>query len=358
MELMEILETAVERGASDVLVIAGLPVAYKINGVIGREGERLLPADTAALTKELYRLAGERDLTRLTIRGDDDFSFAVPGLSRFRVNALKQRGSLGLVIRVVSFTLPNRTELGIPDNVMAFSRYTRGMVLFTGSAGSGKTTTLACIVDEVNTNRNAHIITVEDPIEYLHQHKQSVVTQRELSTDTDSYDAALRAALREAPDIILLGEMRDPETIKAAVTAAETGHLVISTLHTIGAANTIDRIVDTFPPEQQGQIRTQLALVLEGVVSQELLPRVDGGLVPAFEVMTVTPAVRNMIRESKAHQLDNVIAQSAADGMTTLDQSILRLVQAGLVSPKEAVRHAVNHEWIQKRLAAEHLIQQ
>lgn len=356
MELMDILTDAVARGTSDILIIAGLPVSYKINGVICREGARLLPADTAALTEALYRMAGNRDLSRLTDRGDDDFSFAVPGLSRFRVNALKQRGSLGLVIRVVSFALPDRVALGIPDNVMAFSRCTRGMVLFTGPAGSGKTTTLACIVDAVNTSRNAHVITIEDPIEYLHQHKQSVVTQRELFTDTASYDAALRAALREAPDIILLGEMRDPETIKAAVTAAETGHLVISTLHTIGAANTIDRIVDSFPPEQQGQIRTQLALVLEGVVSQELLPRNGGGLVPAFEVMTVTPAVRNMIRESKAHQLDNVIAQSAADGMTTLDQSILKLVKAGTVTPEEAVHHALNHEWMLKRLSAENLI--
>ena len=328
MELMDILTDAVARGTSDILIIAGLPVSYKINGVICREGARLLPADTAALTEALYRMAGNRDLSRLTDRGDDDFSFA----------------------------LPDRVALGIPDNVMAFSRCTRGMVLFTGPAGSGKTTTLACIVDAVNTSRNAHVITIEDPIEYLHQHKQSVVTQRELFTDTASYDAALRAALREAPDIILLGEMRDPETIKAAVTAAETGHLVISTLHTIGAANTIDRIVDSFPPEQQGQIRTQLALVLEGVVSQELLPRNGGGLVPAFEVMTVTPAVRNMIRESKAHQLDNVIAQSAADGMTTLDQSILKLVKAGTVTPEEAVHHALNHEWMLKRLSAENLI--
>ena len=352
MTLLEILQQAVQRSASDILIIAGLPVAYKIHGVIQREGARLLPNDTAALTAELYRLAGERSLSTLEETGDDDFSFALPGLSRFRVNALKQRGSLGLVIRVVSFTLPDRSALGIPDSVMAFSNCPRGMVLFTGPAGSGKTTTLACIVDAVNSTRNAHVITIEDPIEYLHQHKLSVVTQRELSTDTASYDAALRAALREAPDIILLGEMRDAETIRAAVTAAETGHLVISTLHTIGAASTIDRIVDSFPPEQQGQIRTQLAMVLEGVVSQQLLPTTDGGLAPAFEVMKVNSAVRNMIRESKAHQLDNVIAQSAAEGMFTMDQSILKLVQSGRVDPAEAMHYCINPDWMQKRLNA------
>ena len=350
MTLTELLTEAVARAASDILIVAGLPVSYKVNGVISREGERLLPAHTAALVREVYHLAGDRDMLRLAESGDDDFSFAVPGLSRFRVNALRLRGSLGLVIRVVSFTLPDREKLGIPDNVMAFAGYSRGLVLFTGPAGSGKTTTLACIVDAVNTTRNAHVITIEDPIEYLHQHKKSVVTQRELATDTVSYDAALRASLRQAPDIILLGEMRDAETIRAAVTAAETGHLVISTLHTIGAANTIDRIVDSFPPEQQQQIRTQLALVLEGVVSQQLLPALDGSLVPAFEVMAATPAVRNLIRESKAHQLDNVIASSSAEGMVSMDQSILRLYQAGRVSRTDAMRHCISPEWMERRL--------
>ena len=351
MPLTDILQNAVTREASDVLVVAGLPVDYKINGRLCREGEKLFPAQTLALTQELYSLAG-RDMTKLLDTGDDDFSFAVSGLSRFRVNALRQRGSLALVIRVVSFNLPDRHALGIPDNVMAFADYPHGLVLVTGPAGSGKTTTLACLVDHVNSTREAHVVTIEDPIEYLHQHKMSVVTQRELSTDTRSYDAALRAALREAPDIILLGEMRDAETIKAAVTAAETGHLVISTLHTIGAANTVDRIVDAFPPAQQQQIRTQLALVLEGVVSQQLLQAEDGAQVPAFEVMTVNPAVRNMIRESKAFQLDSVIASSSQEGMVTMDQSILRLVQAGRIHPDTALRHAANSDWMIRRLAA------
>ena len=352
MTLTELLTEAVSRAASDILIIAGLPVSYKVNGVISREGERLLPSDTAALVREVYRLAGDRDMLRLAETGDDDFSFAVPGLSRFRVNALRQRGSLALVIRVVSFSLPDRNALGIPDNVMAFANSPHGLVLFTGPAGSGKTTTLACLVDAVNTTREAHVITIEDPLEYLHQHKKSVVTQRELYTDTQSYEAALRAALREAPDIILLGEMRDGETIKAAVTAAETGHLVISTLHTIGAANTVDRIIDTFPPGQQQQIRTQLAQALEGVVSQQLLATVDGGLAPAFEVMSVTPAVRNLIRESKAFQLDSVISTSGALGMVTMDQSILALVREGRVDRETALRHASNPDWMEKRLAA------
>lgn len=348
MPLLDILQEAVRQEASDVLIIAGLPVSYKVHGRIDRVGERLLPDATGALAEELYALA-KRSMDRFLETGDDDFSFAIPGLSRFRVNALKQRGSLALVVRVVSFALPDRTALGIPDNVMAFADAPHGLVLFTGPAGSGKTTTLACLVDAVNTSREAHVITIEDPLEYLHQHKKSVVTQRELYTDTQSYEAALRAALREAPDIILLGEMRDAETIKAAVTAAETGHLVISTLHTIGAANTVDRIVDSFPPSQQQQIRTQLSQALEGVVSQQLLPGLDGGLLPAFEVMTVTPAVRNMIRESKAFQLESVISTSAALGMITMDQSILNLLKAGKISRETALRHASNPDWMERR---------
>ena len=331
MSLNEILREAVQREASDVLLIAGLPVSYKVNGHICREGERLFPEHTRVLVEELYSLAA-RPIERFLETGDDDFSFALPGLSRFRVNALRQRGSLALVIRVVSFSLPDWRALGIPENVMAFANFPHGLVLFTGPAGSGKSTTLACLVDTINTTREAHVITIEDPLEYLHQHKKSVVTQRELYTDTRSYEAALRAALREAPDVILLG--------------------VICTLHTIGAANTVDRIVDTFPPEQQRQIRTQLALALEGVVSQQLLAAEGGTLIPAFEVMTVTPAVRNMIRESKAFQLDSVISTSGALGMITMDQSILELVRGGRVSRDTALRHASNPDWLEKRLSS------
>lgn len=351
MTCLEILERAVSDGASDILIIAGLPVCFKVSGQLCRQMERLLPADIKVIAESLYAMA-ERSMARLDELGDDDFSFAVPGLSRFRVNGFRQRGSVALVIRVVSFALPDWRDLGIPDNVMGFARRSKGLVLFTGPAGSGKSTSLACIVDEVNANREAHIITIEDPIEYLHQHKKSVVSQRELHIDTVSYETALRAALREAPDIILVGEMRDKETIAAAVTAAETGHLVISTLHTVGASNTMDRIVDAFPPEQQHQIRTQLALVLEGVVSQQLLRGVDGTLVPAFEVMTATPAIRNLLRESKGHQLDTVISTASEQGMVTMDQSILTLVQAGRISKDTALMYAINPDWLSRRLSS------
>ncbi|WP_295582345.1 type IV pilus twitching motility protein PilT [uncultured Oscillibacter sp.] len=351
MTITEILQQAVARSASDVLLIAGLPVTYKVDGVLRREGDPLSAQDCGQLTQALYQLAGDRELSRLEQGGDDDFSFSLPGLSRFRVNALRQRGSLALVIRVISFRLPDRAALHIPDNVMRFADCPRGLVLFTGPAGSGKTTTLACIVDAVNSSRNANIITIEDPIEYLHRHKKSVVIQRELAVDTRSYQMALRAALREIPDIILLGEIRDPETTQAAITAAETGHLVISTLHTVGAANSIDRIVDSFPPVQQSYIRVQLSMVLEGVVSQQLLPSRSGERLPAFEVMVINSAIRNMIRESKSHQLDGMIAQSGAEGMVTMDQSILKLVQSGQVSPEDALRYCVNPDWLRKRMA-------
>ncbi len=349
MTIYDILKTANEKNASDILLIAGLPVCYKISGVITREGDRLLPPQISVLVQEAYELA-KRDMSVLAETGDDDFSFGMPGLARFRVNALRQRGSLGLAIRAVSFDLPDPDALRIPDRVMEFANYTHGLILFTGQAGSGKTTSLACLVDRINQTRNAHIVTIEDPIEYLHHHKKSVVTQRELSLDTRDYQTALRAALREVPDVILVGEMRDADTIRAAVTAAETGHLVLSTLHTIGAANTIDRIIDSFDSRQQQQIRTQLALVLEGVVSQQLITGVDGKLVPAFEIMTMTNAARNMIRESKAHQLDNLISTSSAAGMISMNQSVLELCQAGLVSKDEAMRRATDSEWMRKKL--------
>ncbi|MDR0425242.1 MAG: PilT/PilU family type 4a pilus ATPase, partial [Clostridiales Family XIII bacterium] len=261
MDIKSILEEGVARQASDVIIVPGLPVSYKISGNIHRDNnERMTSSMISTLMEDMYRLAGGRDMSRMLENGDgdDDFSFALSGLARFRINVFKQRGSLGCVIRVVAFRLPDRHTLMIPDNVIAFSECTRGMVLVTGPAGSGKSTTLACLIDAINSTRNAHIITIEDPIEYLHQHKMGVVTQREIETDTQSYTSALRAALRQAPDVILLGEMRDYEAIKAAVTAAETGHLVISTLHTTGAVNTVDRIIDSFPPEQQQQIRIQL----------------------------------------------------------------------------------------------------
>ena len=228
-------------------------------------------------------------------------------------------------------------------------------VAIVGSSGSGKSTTLACIIDQINKTKESHIITLEDPLEFLHRHDKSIVSQREINVDTENYVTALRAALRQSPDVILLGEMRDYETINIAMTAAETGHLLLSTLHTIGAAKTIDRIVDAFPANQQRQIRMQLSMVLQAVVSQQLVPTVDGGIVPAFEIMTATPAIRNLIREEKTHQIDSVIASSSRAGMRTMDQSLHRLVKEGTVSKDVALQHAIHQEALKKRFEAEGL---
>ncbi len=353
MDIDNILEQAVQSNASDILLIAGLPVSYKINGDILRQSEeKLTPEACFELIKSIYKMADNRDIEDLLDSGDDDFSFSVPKRYRFRVNALKQRGSLAAVIRVVSFELPNYQELYIPDAVMNFAGFNKGLVLVTGPAGSGKSTTLACLIDAINRQRSAHIITIEDPIEFLHRHHKSIVTQRELISDTKSYEAALRAALRQAPDVILLGEMRDYETIKAAITAAETGHLVISTLHTIGAANTIDRIVDSFPSAQQQQIRVQLGMVMQGVISQQLVPKLNGGVLPAFEIMIANNAIRNLIRESKAHQIDSVIFSSASEGMVSMDAYLINMVKEGLIAPEQALQYSSNLEQTKKRLQA------
>lgn len=350
MELQEILKSAIEKNVSDVFLIAGFPVALKENGnIVSQEEERLSPEASQKLINEIYGIAN-RDIGLLMEKGDDYFSFAVPGLSRFRASTYKQRGSLAAVIRVVPFGIPDYRELNIPDGVIELSKITKGLVLVTGPAGSGKSTTLACMIDAINSTRQAHIITLEEPIEYLHRNKKSIVSQREISLDTESYVVALRASLRQAPDVILLGEMRDFETIKTAMTAAETGHLVISTLHTVGAANTIDRIIDVFPPNQQQQIRVQLAMVLQAVVSQQLVPTVDQHMVPAFEIMKINGAIRNMIRESKTHQVDSVINSSAAEGMTGMDNSLVALCQKGIISRECAIRYSMNMELTERRL--------
>lgn len=261
MDVMGFFKQAVEKEASDIFLIPGMPFSYKIGGRITYQGEeKIFPEEMDKMIAQIYQIAGNRDMTNVLAGGDDDFSFAVSGLSRFRASVMRQRGSLAAIIRIVRFELPDFQSLNIPRNVIDIAKMTKGLVLVTGPAGSGKSTTLASIINEINNTRNAHVITLEDPIEYLHRHKLSVVTQREVGTDTTSYMSGLRAALRQAPDVILLGEMRDFETIRTAMTAAETGHLVISTLHTIGAANTIDRIIDNFPPNQQDQIRIQLSI--------------------------------------------------------------------------------------------------
>lgn len=352
MRLLEYLRRAVDDGASDLFLVAGGPVSYKLEGRIRpMEPEKAAPADTEALITELYALAG-RSMDHYRETGDDDFAFARADLARFRVNAYRQRGSLAAVVRVVAFRVPDWQKLGIPEGVMDLAELRSGMVLVTGTAGSGKSTTQACIIDRINRTREAHIITLEDPIEFLHRDQRSIVSQREIAIDTADYLSALRACLRQAPDVILLGEMRDHETIRTAMTAAETGHLLIATLHTKGAVNTIDRIVDAFPPAQQAQIRVQLSMVLRTVVSQQLLPDQNGGLVPAFEFMHMTPAIRSMIRDSKSYQIDNAIAAGSGDGMVTMDQSILALYQAGKISRETVLDYADNAEQMRRRLGA------
>ncbi len=345
-----VLQTATQAGASDIFIVAGLPLSYKVHGVMQSVDERLMPHDTEMLIQNIYELAGNRSLQHFFETGDDDFSFAIPGLSRYRVSTYKQRGSLAAVIRIIAFELPDPENLGIPSSVLNLTSLTKGLLLVTGPAGSGKSTTLSCLVDRINSSRQGHIITLEDPLEFLHRHKKSIVSQREISTDTENYLTALRAALRQSPDVILLGEMRDHETIQTAMTAAETGHLVLSSLHTIGAANTISRIIDVFEASQQHQIAMQLSMVLQAVVSQQLVPTVDGRMVPAFEIMVMTPAIRNMIRDNKTHQIEGIIYTSAKEDMISMDNSLMQLYRAGQISRETALQYCTNVEMMRKKV--------
>jgi len=348
--VLDWLKKAVYEGASDIFIGAGRSVAFKKNGIISSQDSGFIsPAEAEELITELYTL-GKRPTKRYIESGDDDFPVTVPGLARFRVNTYKQRSTMAAIIRVVMFNIPDYKALLIPDEVMAVAGENNGLVLVTGPAGGGKSTTLACVIDAINKSRNCHIITLEDPIEFLHRDNQSLVSQREVSTDTESYKVALRACLRQAPDIILLGEMRDYDTIRTAITAAETGHLVISTLHTVGASNTIDRVIDIFPSEQQQQIRVQLSMVLRMVVSQRLLPNINGESIPAFEIMRVNNAISNIIREAKTHQIDSVIQTSAQDGMIGMDAYILRLYRKGDITAETALRNASNPDLMSRQL--------
>lgn len=318
MNIEEFLTLAAEKEASDLFIIAGLPLTMKTNGVMHRiNEERMMPQDTEEMIREIYKMAADRNIDKLLKTGDDDFSFAIPGLSRFRVSAYKQRGSLAAVIRVIAFRLPDSKEIGIPDQVMRLSELNKGLVLVTGSAGSGKSTTLACMVEEINETKEDHIITLEDPLEFLHQHKKSIVSQREVNMDTVNYVTSLRAALRQSPDVILLGD---------------------------------ERIIDVFPPNQQRQITIQLASVLQAVISQQLIPSVDGTLIPVFEIMEVTPAIRNMIRENKVHQIDGLIYSSTGSGMMSMDQSLMQAYRDGKITKETAVLYALNAEMLSKRL--------
>ena len=350
-ELLTYLKKTVESNASDLFIVAGGPVKMKVDGrLVSASEDRILPAASEKLIREMYELAG-RSMERFVQIGDDDFSFARPGLARFRVNAYRQRGSLAAVVRIVSFEIPDWQALHIPESVMSLADTARGMILVTGTAGSGKSTTQACIIDRVNRNRDCHIITLEDPIEFLHRNQKSIVSQREVSIDTEDYLSALRACLRQAPDVILLGEMRDAETISTAITAAETGHTLIATLHTKGAVNAIDRIIDAFPSTQQAQIRTQLSTVLHTVISQQMLPDKNGGLVPAFEVMHTNSAIRSLIRDNKCYQIDNAIASGANEGMISMDQSIVALYRAGHITKETALEYSEHPEQLKRQLA-------
>lgn len=342
-ELRELLRKALELDGSDVFLIPGSPVMTKAHGkMIAISEERMPPSEIDRLIDEAYQFAS-RDRTVLDAEGDDDFSFAIRELCRFRCNTYRQRGTLAATCRVVAFGLPDPRKRNIPDVVMKLAELRSGMVLVTGPAGNGKSTTLACLVDRINQTRCGHIITIEDPIEFLHPHRMSLVSQREVPSDAVTFARALRGALRQAPDVIMLGEMRDIETISTAITAAETGHLLLSSLHTLGAAKTIDRVIDAFPAEQQNQIRAQLSMVLRAVVSQRLIMTERGEQIPVFDVMTVNPAIQNLIREGKTHQIDNAIFGGGAD-MLSMDSELMRLVREGVITKDTALRYAIHPE--------------
>lgn len=349
--IANMLQKAKEAGASDLHITVGIPPKMRVNGkLITMDYPKILPADSLEVCLEIMN---EKQRTIFEERGEYDMSFSIPNLGRYRVNAYKQRGSVALALRLVGTQVPSAEELGVPDSVIDLYQKKRGLVLVTGPTGSGKSTTLAAIIDKINNNREAHVITLEDPIEYLHQHKLAMVNQREVGLDTMTYANALRAALREDPDVILVGEMRDYETISVAITAAETGHLVLSTLHTIGAASTVDRIIDVFPPHQQQQIRVQFANVLEAVISQQLIPTADGkGRVAAFEVMHANHAVRNLIREGKSHQLLSVMQTNRKIGMITMDEAIMQLYRDGKISSDMAIQFAQEQETMAVKLGA------
>lgn len=346
----EILKIAKENEASDVHITVGVPPKMRVRGaLVDMDFPRLLPVDTDILVKGMMN---EAQIDILNEKGEVDFSFSMMSFGRFRVNAFHQRGSLAASLRVVNSVIPRPEALGLPRSVIDLYKKKRGLVLVTGPTGSGKSTTLASLIDKINENMASHIITLEDPIEYLHQHKLSMVNQREMGTDSYSYANGLRAALREDPDVILVGEMRDLETISTAITAAETGHLVFSTLHTIGAASTIDRIIDVFPPYQQQQVRVQLSMVLEAVVSQQLIPTADGKKrTAAFEVMLMNNAIKNLVREAKTFQIDSMIQTSRKQGMLTMDDALAELVLRGEITPEMALTYAQDRNAVRNRIS-------
>lgn len=345
----QIMGCAKDAGASDVHITVGISPKMRVNGkLMVMPFPVLLPADTKRICDSMMN---DKQKEHFEEKGEWDFSYSIPQMGRYRVNAFRQRGSVAMVLRIVGTVVPTPESLSLPPSVIDLYKMKRGLVLVTGPTGSGKSTTLASLVGKINMDLDAHIITLEDPIEYLHRHARSIVNQREIGIDATSYDLALRSALREDPDVILVGEMRDLETISTAITAAETGHLVLSTLHTIGAAATIERIIDVFPPHQQEQIRTQLANVLVSVVSQQLVPTVDRrGRVAAFEVMHATSAIRNLIRENKTHQIATSIQTSRRLGMITMDDALVELYMKGKIDRNEALNFAQDKNTMQTKI--------
>jgi twitching motility protein PilT len=350
LDILQMLTDVVRIKASDLHITVAIPPMIRVNQTLRPYNDTpLLPEDTEAITRSI--LTPEQMLT-LDKRGELDFSYIVPQLSRFRVNAYKQRSSYGIAFRVINIVVPTLDELGFSPVLKDLALKTRGLILVTGPTGSGKSTTLAAMVDHINRNRNCHVLTLEEPIEYLHRHGNSMVNQREVGTDTKSFSSGLRAALREDPDVIMVGEMRDLETISTAITAAETGHLVMSTLHTTGAEQTIDRIIDVFPPHQQQQVRIQLSVVLQAVISQILMPSVENDrMLAAQEILVANNAVRNIIRDGKTNQLQTIIQTNTKAGMVPLDLSLSNLVKRNQITHEMAYAYALDREMLQRYLA-------
>lgn len=339
MDLHELLREAVERKASDICIVVGIPPALRINGrIVHTNRAKLMPEDTKAL---IYSILTDDQKWRFAEQKELDFGYGVPGLGRFRMNVHFQRGSVAAAIRVIADKSPNINELGLPPSVLSLYKKNKGLILVTGPTGSGKSTTLAGIIEQINSEKACHIISIEDPIEYLYRHNKSIIEQREVHIDAQSFQSALKYVLRQDPDVILIGEMRDLETISIAMTAAETGHMVLATLHTNSAAQTVNRIVDVFPASQQQQVKTQFASVIEAVISQQLIPLSDGsGRVLACEVMLGTPAVRNLIREGDITQLQSVMEMGAESGMQTMNQSLRELYLKNYITFEEALAHS------------------
>jgi len=339
MDINKLLKKAVEYGVSDIHICVGVPPTVRTNGELTFLSEDVVtPEGSHDLLRQCLSKSMYEELMEI---GEVDFAYTIQGTARFRVNIFKQRNTLAGAFRAIPTNVPKITDLGLPKIAVELAEKRSGLILVTGPTGSGKSTTLAAIIDYINNNKKVHIISIEDPIEYLHKHKKSVINQRELGIDTKSFANALRASLREDPDVILIGEMRDQETISVALTAAETGHLVLSTLHTVGAAKTIDRIIDVFPPFQQSQVRVQLSTVLQGIMSQQLVRKKDGsGRCISTETMVITPAIANLIREAKTPQINSSIHTGQEYGMHSMDSCLSRLFKEGVIDFQTACQHS------------------